>query len=424
MNLKECEKDMYRCVRCSYCKWIPHLKFKNRDFLSICPSIKRYDFHGYSGGGKLIAALALLRGRLELSDGFLDMIYRCHMDGGCDISCKMNRDMEPLEGLYALRARCVENGELLPEHMMILESLKKEDNTMECLKEDRGNWAEGLNIKDLSQEKAEVLFHTGCRYSFDEELWPAVRTATRLLKEANVDFGIMGKDETCCGGRVYSWGYQGELTKYAEHNVETWKNAGVKTIVTACSDCFHTFKVLYDKIKLKPDIEILHITEYLAKLIKDGTLKPKKEVPLKVTYHDPCHLGRLGEPWIPWEGVEKKVMGQLIIQEPPKEFRKGAKGVYDEPREIIKSIPGLDFAEMFRIREYAYCCGAQGGVREAYPEMAMGTANDRLKEAKTTGADAIVTACPWCKRNFLDAIEENGTELKVFDILELLEESI
>ena len=163
MSLKDRETDMYRCVRCSYCKWIPHLKFKNIDFLSICPSIARYHFHGYSGGGRLIAALSLLRGRLDYSEEFLNMIYRCHMDGGCDITCKINRDMDPLEGLYELRAKCVEDGELLPEHMVVMEGLKKEDNMMEGLKADRGNWADGLAVKDLSQEKAEVLFHAGYR---------------------------------------------------------------------------------------------------------------------------------------------------------------------------------------------------------------------------------------------------------------------
>jgi Fe-S oxidoreductase len=346
------------------------------------------------------------------------------MDGGCDTSCKINRDMEPLEALYELRAKCVEDGELLPEHMVAMEGLKKEDNMMEAPKADRGKWAEGLAVKDLSLEKAEVLFHAGCRYSYDDELWSTARSGVELLQKAGIDVGIMGRDETCCGGRAYSWGYQGELTKYAEHNIENWKQAGVKTVVTPCSDCYHCFKVLYDKIRLKPEIEILHITEYLSGLLENGSLKPSKNVPMKVTYHDPCHLGRLAEPWIQWDGVEKKVMGQLIVHDPPKEFRKGANGIYDEPRDIIRSIPGIHFLEMFRIREFAWCCGAQGGVREAFPDMAMGTANERIKEARTTGAEAIVTACPWCKRNFLDAMEENGTKIKIIDILELLDQSI
>jgi Fe-S oxidoreductase len=420
VGLQDRANDMYRCVRCSYCKWIPHLKFKDIEFLAICPSIAKYHFHGYSGGGKLIAALALLRGRIDYTDNFLDMIYRCHMDGGCDISCKINRDMDPLEGLYELRAKCVQDGQLLPEHMAVIDGLKKEDNMMQRTKAERGKWTEGLTVKHLSKEKAEVLFHAGCNYSYDEELWPTVRGAVGLLQKAGVDVGVMGYEEACCGGRAYSWGYQGEHVKYAEHNVENWKTIGVKTIVTACADCYHSFKVLYDKVRVKPDIEVLHITEYLGRLIEEGRLNPSGKVPMKVTYHDPCHLGRLADPWIRWEGVEKKVMGQLIVHDPPKEFRRGARGVYDAPRTIIKSIPGIDFAEMYRIREYAWCCGAQGGVREAYPEMAIDTANERIKEAQATGAEAIVTACPWCKRNFIDAVNRNGHNLEVYDVIELL----
>ena len=145
---------------------------------------------------------------------------------------------------------------------------------------------------------------------------------------------------------------------------------------------------------------------------------------MSVTYHDPCHLGRLGEPFIPWKGVEKKVFNQMYIYDPPKPWRKGTYGVYEPPRDVIKSIPGVNFVEMERIKEYSWCCGAGGGVKEAYPDFAIWTANERLEEAKATGAEAIVTACPWCKNNFNDAIEEGAEKLKVMDILELLELAI
>ena len=149
-------------------------------------------------------------------------------------------------------------------------------------------------MKNLTTEKAEVVFHAGCRYSFDEELRPTVRNGLNLLLNAGVDVGIMGMDEACCGGRSYEMGFLGEVTKFAEHNAEVFKNAGIKTLVTPCSDGYHAFKVLYDKIGKKLDIEVLHITEYLLRLIKEGKIKFTKKVPLTVTYHDPCHLGRLG----------------------------------------------------------------------------------------------------------------------------------
>lgn len=337
--------------------------------------------------------------------------------------------MEPFEVLLATRAKFVEEGEMLPEHMMVIDHLKKEDNTMLANKADRGKWADGLDIKNLSTDNAPVMFHTGCRYSFDEELWPTLQGMVDLLQRSGVDLGIMGNDETCCGGRAYKWGFQGELTKYAEHNVQNWQSQGVKTIVTACADCYAAFKVLYDKIGMKPEgIEILHITEYINRIIQEGKLKFTKEVPMTVTYHDPCNLGRQSEPWISWEGTETKVaeggLKGLIIEDPPKKFRKGAGGVYDVPRNIIKSVPGINFVEMYRIREYAWCCGSGGGVKEAYPDFALYTANERLKEAKDTGAEAIVTACGWCERNFKDAIEENGNNIKVYNIIELLQMAI
>ncbi len=424
MALKDFEKDMMRDSRCSYCKVIPHVMMTDTRFIDVCPSVARFNFHGFSAGGRMVAGLSLLRNRIEYTDGFLDMIFQCQMDGACDVSCKIDRDLEPLQVMQELRIKCIEDGQLIAGHMPVLEGLRKEDNMLQRKKADRGKWADGLDIKELAGGKAEVLFHAGCRYSFDEELWPTVKTGINILKEAGVDAAIMGKDEACCGGRAYEMGYEAELIKYADHNIQAWKTAGVKTIVTPCSCCYQTFKVLYDKIGKKPEIEIYHFTEYLDKLIKEGTLKLKKKVPIKVTYHDPCHLGRLSEPWIHWSGKEIKVAGQMIVHDPAKKYRRGAEGVYDIPRDILKAIPGLNLVEMYRIREYAWCCGSGGGVKEAYPEFALWTAAERLKEAKDVGADALVSACGWCKRNFTDAVKETGKKIEVYDIVDLVQEAL
>jgi Fe-S oxidoreductase len=217
-------------------------------------------------------------------------------------------------------------------------------------------------------------------------------------------------------------GYKDEFVKFAEDTIKAWKSAGVKTVVTSCSDCFHAFNRLYPP--LGAEFEILHTVQYLDRLIKQGRIKFSKTIPMRVTYHDPCHLGRQGEPYVPWEGVEKKVKGQIVVYEPRKPRYNGALGVYDPPRDVLKSIPGIELVEMERIREYAWCCGAGGGVREAYSDFSQWTATERIEEAKSTGAEAIVSACGWCERNFIDAISATGDKMGVFDITQLVKQAI
>jgi Fe-S oxidoreductase len=118
------------------------------------------------------------------------------------------------------------------------------------------------------------------------------------------------------------------------------------------------------------------------------------------------------------------VFNQMYIYDPPKPWRKGTYGVYEIPRDVVKAVPGVRLVEMKRIKEYAWCCGAGGGVIDAYPDFAIWTALERIEEAKSTGAEAMVTACPWCKRNFLDALRESGDKLKILDVIELIELSI
>ena len=426
MALEDFRADMERCTRCSYCKFIPFDHIKSWRFSVGCPSIEYGKFHAYSAGGKLAVALSFLDGRSNYTDRFLDIVYKCQMDGLCDISDKICRyNMEPLQILRELRFKLVEDGQTLPEHMFTIENLRKEDNMMLKPKSERGEWAEGLRVKDLTKEKADVVFHAGCRFSYDKELWKITRTAIDILTSAGLDIGILGKDEACCGGRAYDIGYRGEFVKFAEHNMEAWRQAGVKTIVTSCSDCYFALKRLYPQEGSK--FEVIHTVELLQRFLKSGKLKFKKSVPLTVTYHDPCHLGRLGEPYVPWNGKEKKIFGQMVVYDPPKPRYNGASGIYEPPRDVLRSIPGLRLVEMPRHREFAWCCGAGGGVMEAFPDFASRTAGERIEEAKSTGAQAIVSACGWCERNFKDTIKsagENGKKIDVYDIVELVQEAL
>ena len=423
MALEDYKPDMERCSQCSYCKWIPFDQVKSWRFAKGCPSIAYNNFLSYSARGRFAVALSLINGQSDYTDRVVDIVYKCVLCGSCDVSDKICRyNLEPLEMMKELRARLVEDGQLLPQHMAVIEHLRKEDNMMMKPRAERGDWAKGLDVKHIMEDPAEVLFYAGCRFSYDEELQETARTAVTLLRDAGVDIGIMGKDESCCGARAYYMGYRGEFTKFAENAIESWKTAGVKTVVTSCSDGFHAFTRLYPR--LGAHFEILHTTQYLDRLIKEGKIKFTKKVPMRVTYHDPCHLGRQGEPYVPWEGKEKKILNQIVAYEPRKPRYNGAWGVYDPPRDVLKSIPGLELVEMERIREYAWCCGAGGGAREAYPDFSNWTATERIEEAKATGAEAIVSACGWCERNFIDSIKSTGDKMKVFDVAELVKQAL
>jgi Fe-S oxidoreductase len=424
MALEDYRPDQERCSLCSYCKWIPQDKIKSWRFAKGCPSIAYSNFNAYSARGRFAVAKSLLDGKIEYTDRVLDVIYKDLACGSCVVSDKVCRyNLEPLENLLELKTRAVTDGQLLPQHMPFIDHLRKEDTMMMGMpKSKRGEWAEGLDVKDVTQDKAEVLFWAGCRFSYDEELRKVPRAAVTLLKKAGVDIGILGKNESCCGGRTYQMGYRGEFVKFAENNIELWKTSGVKTVVTSCSDCYYTFKRLYPQLGSK--VEVLHTIEYIDRLIKQGKLKPHKKVPIKVTYHDPCHLGRQGEPYVAWNGKEKKILNQVVAYDPPKPRYNGAFGIYEPPRDVLKSIPGLQLVEMERIREYSWCCGAGGGCIDAYPEFSSWTAGERITEARETGAEALVTACAWCERNFMDSTKATGQKMKVLDIIELVQQSL
>lgn len=413
MTLAEYQRDMEGCSRCSSCKWVPFNQIKSWRFAKNCPAITRYNFHAYSGSGKMLMGLSMAHGRSELTEGVAEIIYKCQLCGACDAACKVYRDdIDLTEVLLELRARCVEEGESMIEHMVMIDALKKDDNTLGGPKEKRGEWAEGLQLKDVNTQPAEVLFHAGCRYSYDPDLRHIVRGVANLLLDAGVDVGIAGKAESCCGGKAYELGYRGEADGYADDMVARAKSCGARTLVTPCADCYAAFRHLYPRMGKEQPCDVMHISQYLEKLILEDRLAFEREVPLVVTYHDPCHLGRMSDPYVgQWQGDK--------LLRPSRLKRPGRYGVYDAPRKVISAIPGLKLVEMERIREYSWCCGAGGGVLEADPDFASWTARERIEEALATGADALVTACPWCVNVFTETVEETGADLAVLDLSEL-----
>ncbi|MBA7605681.1 putative iron-sulfur-binding oxidoreductase FadF [subsurface metagenome] len=377
-----------RCSRCGTCR------FTFNQYLPACPPGQRFHLEGYYPSGRLWIGRGLMEGALSLEDeDVLERIYTCTACRSCDEQCACMPKEHIVEVIEAIRQMAVGAGYLLPAHAAMIDSLKKNDNVLDKPKAERGAWAEGLGLKDITKEKADVVYHAGDMLSFDPEIWGAARDAIALLQQAGVDVGTAGKEEACCGGRAYEIGHLGEFTKYAEHNLEAYNGAGASKLVLSCADGYSHIKLLYPKVNAKMNFEVLHMVEYLDQLIKEGKIKFTKKVPMKVTYHDPCHLGRYN-------------------------------GIYDPPRDILGSIPGLELVEMERIRELSWCCGAGGGVKQAYPDFALWTANERIQEAKATGATALVTSCPWCIRNFKDAIKEYGEKIEVYDIAEIARKAI
>jgi Fe-S oxidoreductase len=350
-------------------------------------------FDSFSAQGKCDLALAVIDGKMKWGDDpkIKDILFQCTMCGGCDAMDKGIRDAEVLKMMKWMREEYIKKMGVLPDHQPLVDSVRNYDNVWMQPRTRRNSWAKGMEIKDLNKEKADVLLFVGCTYGLSEELKATIKNVATILKKAKVNFGILGTKELCCGSPVEKIGVTSEFERLAKSNIERFNKLGVKTVVMPCAGCFGTIGQEYDeRISAKKNFEVLHITEMFERLIKSKKLKFKKEVPLKLTWHDPCHQGRLGRPYVPGKELE---------------------GVYEPPRNILKAIPGVELYEMERIKEYSWCCGGGGGVFTAFKDFAQWTALERLEEAKDTGAQAIATSCPWCESNLGNAIK--GMEEKI-----------
>ena len=377
-----------RCAHCGECYAFERL------FLPSCPPGHKFKFTGYFPTGRMMIGRGLQEGALSIEDDdVIERIYTCTACKACDVNCGNLLGGHIVDVIEGLRQMAVSAGCTLPAHQIMVESLKKNDNVLEKPKEERGDWAEGLGLKSLGEDGVDVAFRAGCMLSLEPEMREPALAALKLLQAAGVEVGIEGKDEVCCGGRAYEIGQMSEFTKYAEHNIEAYNNAGVSTVVVFCADGLSHLRLLYPKLDITMNFEVVHLVEYLDRLIQEGRINFTGKVPKKVTYHDPCHLGRYA-------------------------------GVYDAPRDILRQIPGLELVEMERNREHSWCCGAGGGVKQAYPEFSLWTARERIQEARDTGAEALVTCCPWCEKNFKDAIKEFDEPIEVYDIAELAAQAI
>lgn len=410
--------DAERCIGCKGCAWVDHIYMPGVQFGVRCPSLERYSFDAYSSYGRCKIALAVMNGELEYSDRLLDIIYQCQLCGACDAGCKRNLDLEPLLLLEAMRVKCVQDGKgPMPAHKTIAGMIAEKKNRYGLPHKNRHNWIpEDVRAAD----KADILYFPGCAASYTHQ--QISQATARILNAAKTPFMVM--DDWCCGNPLYCTGQMEPAMKQAEHNIEAIKKTGVSTVLTSCAECFKTLKVDYPKLfnKSTDDMgfKVIHLVEYVDQKLKEGALSMSNKIEMKVTYHDSCQLARLSEPWIHWEGKR----GKYGITDPPKEYRRGSHGVYEPPREILRQIPGIELVEMTRVRENAWCCGAGGGVKDAYKDFAIWTAGERMEEVKVAGAEAIVSCCPYCKDNFNDAIDSRMENVKTYDISELISKAI
>ena len=320
-------------------------------------------------------------------------IWRCTTCGKCPQRCP--RDVKQIDDMVALRRMATGYG-VFPASVKpvrtVSAGLAAQGNPFGEERKNRADWAEGLSVKTFT-EGMEVLYFPGCYLSYDSRLKKVAAATANILKKAGVDFGILGSKENCCGESIRKTGNEELFKRLARENIKTFIEHGVKKILVSSPHCYHTFKNEYPEFKV--NFEVVHISQYLFDLISEGRLEITKEYGKKVTYHDPCYLGRHN-------------------------------GIYDEPREVLKKIPGLELFEMAESREDSLCCGMGGGRVWMETEKSERFSNLRVEQAIGVGAEVLVTSCPYC----ITALEDSrlvlnySDAIEVKDITEIIQEVI
>ncbi|MCX6033039.1 MAG: (Fe-S)-binding protein [Chloroflexi bacterium] len=402
-RLEALRRDMKKCVRCSLCKLVPLPTIQQTRFTSACPPVDEYHFHAYSGGGMQIMALALLDGRIEVDRDLAQIVSACTTCGLCDVSCKFIMAAERQDVIMALKEHIAESG--------FGAAPKAED------KPALPHWAHGLKLKILPASKSDVLLFIGAGAHHDPQHAATAHRLAELLQHARVDFGIL-EDEPESGIETYWTGQRQAFAEQAQGVVERLDNAGSHTIIALCGEDLGMLRAKYPRYSRAPQAKVLHASEFLLPLIQTGRLRLTHPIKQCATYHDPCYLGRQSEPPLAWQGEERQTQGVMRYFTPPKPINYGVNGVFDAPRQVLRAVPGLQFVEMHRIREYAYCCGGGGGVPDAHPNVARSASIQRVDEARAVGAEMLVTACQHCRHNLTRW--QDGTSTPVIDLVDLV----
>lgn len=364
---------LHRCNRCGTCKYI------FRDYGPSCPSGEQNKLETYFASGRISIARGLAVGDIDWQESLLKPVFACTTCGACQIQCMAPHREHIVEMIEELRSEAVDRIGPLPAHRAIAESILRKHNPYEAAHHNR-QIVQQLGLP----ERADTVLFFGCTANYKET---SVRDATvSVLKKAGVNFTVV--DEYCCGSPLLRTGQRALAKQAAEHNLEAFENAGAERIITSCAGCYRTLSKDYRTLGFDTGSEVLHSVQLVDELLAKGKLKADKSGAIgRVTYHDPCHLGR-------------------------------HMGVYEEPRQTLAALP-IEFVEMHSNGKNAWCCGAGGGVKSSYPDLAQATASVRLEHARAVNADTLVSACPFCKRNLSDA--NKGQVGKVLDIVELVD---
>lgn len=377
------EKLLYDALLCSRCKFCT----------TLCPT---YDgWLGKSPVGRIQAILYTLNHKKADFGKLGNIFFSCTLCGACEEICKTFMGGVKIKEIIELaRSQIVERADVPAKIKEFLENIYKYGNPYGIPGKKREDWANGLDINVYSNE--DFLFFVGCVGSFDPIGQKVARSFSELMIKERIPFGILGKEEKCDGNEANILGEKGLFELLEEENIEKFKNLGIRKIVTNDPHAYNAFKNEYTKKWL--DFEVVHHTQFIWELIKSGklTFNNSSVSNTKVTYHDPCFLGR-------WNGI------------------------YEEPRNILHSIPGVTVVEMERNRQNSFCCG--GGSGNFYTDLSsegIDPARERIKEAYKTGAEIIVTACPTCAIMLGNALEEENLERKlvVKDISEVVIEHL
>jgi len=307
----------------------------------------------------------------------------CHT---CAVRCP--KGLKPVEVLYALRQQMVESGKVQPTVRDALESVFLEGNPWGKPRATRFDWMEGLDVKTAEEgEQVEYLFFVCCSIAYDPKLQVVAQNMVKILEKAGVDYAFLGEEEACCASEVQALGEEDLFEEMSEENTELLNKYPAQKIVTLSPHCLSALKK-YEGL----EAEIIHYTELLAELIEEEKLSWSGEFAKKVVYHDPCYLGKQND-------------------------------VFDEPRKVLQSVPGIELVEFTRSRERSLCCEGGGGkmwVESESTEERL--AETRAKSAGALEAQVIACACPFCILTLDDAVKAVGyeEEMEVLEITEIL----